>query len=441
MTASHDTPREALSGGAVLLVETDHALPLVSIVVALRTGSAFDPADKEGLARLAGRMLRRGCTGMSATDIEDAIERLGGELTIDLSASSLAFHVQVIGRNLDALVDLLARVLSTPTFDEGEYAKLQRETIADVVESRDHDRSLAQHFFRRAVFGAHPYARASLGTAAGLARVTVDDTRAFYRRHFTRGNAVIGFSGDVTRERARALGERLAAALHEGALVEDVAGEPVATPGRRLVLVDKPERTQTQIILGGLGTWPHDADHVALGVSNAVFGGTFTSRLMKAVRSERGWSYGAYARLAIDRRRQSFTVWTFPAATDVAPCIGLELELLEAWIDGGVTLEELAFIKQYLIRSQAFEIDTASKRLHQAVDVEVLSLPADYHSGYARHVEAVSLEDANAAVRRRVAKDDMVVTVVGTADEIRAAVEKAIPRLAETRVVPFDSED
>ena len=56
----HETARAELEGGAVLFVEESHVLPLVSIVVAFRSGSAFDPIGKEGVARITGRMLRRG---------------------------------------------------------------------------------------------------------------------------------------------------------------------------------------------------------------------------------------------------------------------------------------------------------------------------------------------------------------------------------------------
>jgi zinc protease len=439
-TAVHETPRFDLAGGGTLLVESHHALPLVSIVIALRTGSAFDPPGKEGVARIAGRMLRRGCAGLKATEIEDAIDRLGGELSVDLSASSLAIHAQVIGRNVEPFIDLVARLLSSPTFPADELGRLLRETAAEIVEARDNDRGLATHFFRKALFDGHPYGRSSLGTTTGVATITEADVRAYYTRHFTRANAVVGFAGDVTAEQGRALGERLLRDLPAGVRIDDPVPPPPVKPGRRLVLVDKPERTQTQILIGGLGTSPHDDDHVPLGVSNAIFGGTFTSRLMKAVRSERGWSYGAYARLALDRQRQSFSMWTFPAATDAAPCIGLELELLKAWVDGGVTPAETEFIKQYLIRSQAFEVDTAPKRLHQGIDVEVLTLPKDFHTGFTAKVAKVTAEDANVAAKRRISLADLAVVVVGTAADIRDAVEKAVPDLASTTVTPFDTE-
>jgi zinc protease len=436
----NETVRFEVDGGTAVFVEESHALPIVSIVIALRTGSAFDPPGKDGCARMMGRMLRRGCVGMTTHEIEDAVDRLGGELSIDLSASSLAFHAQVIERNLDAFVELVARILSTPTFEAEQLGRLQRETVAEIIEGRDSDRSLAQGFFRRALYGSHPYGRSALGTVAGIESITVDDVRAFYKRFLTQTNAVIGFSGDITTERARTLSQALMKSLPRGEKIADPVAEPKAEGGRRLVIVDKPERTQTQILIGSLGTWPHDEDHVAIGVANAVFGGTFTSRLMREVRSKRGWSYGAYARLAIDRQRQSFSMWTFPSATDAPGCIGLEIELLEAFIEKGVTPRELAFIKRYLVRSQAFEVDTASKRLHQALDIELLDLPADYHSGYADKVAKITPEEANESVKRRLSKDNLLIVVVGTEAQIGDAVRNAIPGLGASQVLPFDKE-
>ena len=209
--------------------------------------------------------------------------------------------------------------------------------------------------------------------------------------------------------------------------------------GRHLRIVDKPERTQTQIQIGRLGTHPHDADHVPLLVGNAVFGGAFTARLMRAVRSERGWSYGASSRLSIDRVREAWNMWTFPASTDAAPCIALQLELMKTWVDAGITAEELAFAKSFLIKSHAFAIDTADKRLEQAMEVWLYDLPSNYFSDYLQHVEAVTAEQVNQALGTRLSTDDLVLSVVATESEIGAAL-KALPGLASSEVVAFDAD-
>ena len=192
--------------------------------------------------------------------------------------------------------------------------------------------------------------------------------------------------------------------------------------------------------MGEIGSHPRDPDHIALHVATTIFGGTFTSRMMRAIRSERGWSYGAYARLPYDRQRDAFSMWTFPAAKEAAPCIALELELMTAWRERGITAKELAFAKRYLVRSHAFDVDTPQKRVHQKLDVDLFDLPADYHAKYMRHVDDVTLEEANEAVRRRVSADDLVVAVVGTHGEIGEGVASAIPGLTKVEVVAYDAE-
>jgi zinc protease len=430
-----------LSGGGTLHVAESHDVPLVSITVAFRSGSALDPAGKEGASKLAFRMLRRGSRTHSSKAIEDELDRLGAELSTEVSVSSSAIHGQVIERNLGAFVDLLASLMSEPVFPDVELERLRRETFAELVEARDSDRTLAHIAFRRGVFEGHPYARTTTGTKKTLGALTKDDVVAAYRRHFVQGNIALGFSGDVGAERAARLAERLVGGLPAEPRVPDAVGEPSRVPGRRLVFVDKPERTQTQILIGGLGTSPHDPDHLALSVANAVFGGSFTSRLMREVRSKRGWSYGASARLSVDKQRQAFSMWTFPAATDAAACIALELDLLDAYVTKGVVEKEVGFIKKFLGRSYAFDIDTAAKRLHQALDVDVIDLPSDYYSRYLERLAAVTTEDANQAVKARISLDDLLVVVVGTASELEEKVRASIPRLTSHEVVPFDREE
>lgn len=431
--------RVAPRDGAVL-VETSHALPIVSIVVAFRSGAAHDPVGREGLARITARMLRRGAEGYSANEIEETIDALGGEFGADVATSATTVHFEVIKRSLDRFIELGTTLLARPTFSPPELARLLREAEAELIEARDSDRSLCSRAFRRTLFAGHPYGRRIAGTIPTLREITRDDVAAFYARHYTRRNAIVAISGDIEPGEAHRVAERLLSGLAEGEAIPDPVTEPNARPGRCLVFVDKPERTQTQMVIGGLGTDAHDPDHMALLVANTIFGGTFSSRLMQEVRAKRGWSYGASSRAGFDRHRDAFTMWTAPAAQDAAACLSLELGLLEALRRDGITADELTFVKRYLVRSHAFEIDTARKRVHQRLEEILYDLPDGYHETYLKRVEEVTLAEANAAVRRRISEDDLVIGVVGTHEEIGEAVAAAIPRLAEVKVEPYDLE-
>ena len=434
------TERRELPGGATLYALESHAVPLVSITIATRTGCALDPAGRDGLLRIALRMLRRGADGLSSADIEDTIDRLGAELAIDVGSSVTTLYGQVISRNVDAFVSLLCRLLSSPTIDEAELARLLRETRAEILEARDNDRSLAERAFRRAVFAGHSYGRSSRGTQSTLEGISRHEVAQSLATHFVRGNLVLAVAGDVSVERAARLAERIVMSVPDGQSAPDVTPEPAPVQGRRLVFVDKPDRSQTQIVIGGLGTSPHDADHSALLVGNAVFGGTFTARLMKEVRSKRGWSYGASSRLNVDRARHSFSMWTFPGATDAAPCVALELDLLEKWTQGGITAREHAFVSKYLVRSFAFDIDTASKRVHQLLDEDALGLAPGYYGDYTARVLSTKLEEINAAIQTRISPRDLTIAVVGTASTSFNAVRDACGELASATTVAFDAD-
>jgi zinc protease len=133
-------------------------------------------------------------------------------------------------------------------------------------------------------------------------------------------------------------------------------------------------------------------------------------------------------------------MWTFPKAEDAAPCVALELELLHALREQGVTKKELSWAKRYLTRSHAFAVDTPSKRVGLSLDARLYDLPPNYYEEYLERVAAVSLEHVNQALLSRLPDKDLLIVVVGTAADIRTPLEAAIPDLTEVEVVKFDTE-
>ncbi|RYZ03900.1 MAG: insulinase family protein [Myxococcales bacterium] len=431
---------QATGKGPDVLVETSRALPLVSFSIALKTGSLLDPQGLSGATRMLTRWMRRTAGGRDSHVIDAEIDALGGAFGADVSPSTLTFQGTVITRSLDGLIRITGDVLARPGFAEAELERLRRETFAELTESLDDDRGLSRRWFRQKVFGQHPYARSVTGTASTVGRIQQADLKALYARIVRPENLIFAFSGDIDRARAEELAAQLCAQLPSGPAPTEDCPDPTVIAGRRLTFVDKPDRTQTQILIGGLGTHAHDDDHLALHVANTVFGGTFTARMTQEVRAKRGWSYGAYSSLPIDRRRQAFSMWTFPKAEDAAPCIKLQLEMLHDLREKGVTKKELSWAKKYLVRSHAFALDTASKRVGLLLDSALYDLPPGYYEEYIERIKAVTLEQANAAVRKRLSEDDLLVTVVGTAGQIIEPVKAAIPNLASSEVVPFDAE-
>ncbi|HRI72756.1 MAG TPA: insulinase family protein, partial [Polyangium sp.] len=94
----------------------------------------------------------------------------------------------------------------------------------------------------------------------------------------------------------------------------------------------------------------------------------------------------------------------------------------------------------YLLRSHAFDVDTARKRAHRKLDAALFDLPEGYYERQNEHIEAVTLEAANAAVRERLSEENLVIAVVGTHAEQGKSITDAISGLVSVDVAPFDLE-
>jgi zinc protease len=422
-----------------LLLEEDRSLPLVQFSLVSEDGSVLDPEGKEGLMRLTTRLMRRSAGGLDANEVDERLDRMGGSLGVDVSTSAIGFSGAVLGRSLDTFVDLVGAALREPALPEAELERLKRETLAEIVEALDDDRRLARTWFRRTLFAGHAYGRGSTGTRDSILGLGPADVRWAYDRLYHESPLCLALSGDVGASEVERIALRVAPA-DSGKLERTARPEaPKPLSGPKLLIVDKPERTQTQILIGTLGTHASDADHTALIVANTVFGGAFSSRLMQQVRAERGWSYGAYSSLPIERARQAFSMWTFPKASEAAACLELELSMLSSWVDSGITKEELEWAKHYLVRSHVFSSDTAAKRLGLRQDELLLDLPEGYHAEFTERVASVTLAQANAAVRARISPENVLVVVLGTAPDIRQGLTLVMPKGTEVDIVAWDA--
>ncbi len=423
-----------------VLVETSRAVPLVTLSVTFTQGSVLDPEGLLGLTRLTGRLMRRTGGGLSADQIDTRIDTLGASLGVDVTHSAISFQGTCISRSIEGYVDVVKDVVAKASLSEHEFNKLKSESQAELLSMLDSDQSVARHWFRREMFADHPYGRPTGGTLVSVPKLQHGAAVEHAKRTIRRGNLLFAFAGDINPEQAQRFAADIAAVVPSGASPEVEIDEPRFVSGRQLVVVDKPDRTQTQILIGTRGSHPKDADHTALHVANTVFGGTFTSRLMHEVRSKRGWSYGASSHLAYDRRRQPLSILTFPKAEDAAPCIELQIQLLEQWCEAGITQTELDWAKNYLIRSHAFSVDTASKRVSQKLDEVLYDLPKGYHEEYLANVQAVTLEQANQAVAERISPKDLLIVVVCTEKLVGAQLQAIVPNLEHYKVIPFNGE-
>jgi zinc protease len=423
--------------GSVVLTERSRALPVVGVGVSLRKGTLHDPEDKAGITVLTARALRMGPKGLSSRALEDRLDGIGGQLGISASQSYVHVGGVVVAKNVEPFVKLIADVLLRPGLRPADVRQVKHEMLTDLEALTDDDRTLCFRHFRRLAFGDHRHGRPRGGSRASVAKLGLADVSAQHRRMLDANDMVLGVWGDFEPTALRTLLDRRFGRVPTRAGAALALPEPLLARGRRVLIVDKPERTQCQIAIGTFGTSAHDRDHVALVVANTAFGGLFSSRLNDEVRVRRGLSYGASSSFTLSRGRDLWAMHTAPAAKDALRCIELQLSLYERWVERGLSATELAAAKRYLHKSHAFEIDTSAKRLDQRLDIELLDFPKNHHSGFLKKLATVTRQEVADALQRRLSTRDLVLTVVGVASELAPKLER-LPGVSSVEVVPFD---
>jgi zinc protease len=415
--------------GPVVIVEPSPDTPLVWFDIAIRGGASADPVGIEGLHRHAALLARRGAGARDRAALDETLDSLGAALDIAVSRDSVTLSGLALSRHLDAVIGLCADVLADPLWAEDEHARLLRETPQVLDEIRDDDSALATRWFDWLCCPSHPYGRTSLGTEASLLRIERQAAIDLWKKEVVANNLVIGLAGDIDEATAAKVVQRLTERLPRGrrptTIVEDTGLETESRNGRRLILVDKPDRTQAQIRVGHLALRYGHPDTPAIGIAEAALGGMFSSRLMQEIRVKRGWSYGAGCALRRSRLPHWFEIWTAAGIDVSGPCVQLTLELFADYAAKGPTDDEVDFARSYLVGAMPFHVATARQRMQLAVRDAVFELPAGYTANLPQAVSQLSADDVRAACVRHFRPEDTVTVAVTTAEQAQDALSGA----------------
>jgi zinc protease len=435
--------RGAGPGGSLLIVESNRTIPLVHFIVASRSGSAVDPRHREGLTNLAAEMARRGAGGKTREELDAALDALGATLDVQTQSDETRIEGDVLARNLDAYLALVADVLLRPTFAPAELARTKKEIVAQIEELRTDDRALCGRFFARNVYGDHPYGHPPEGLPAAIETATAPEVAAHFKRHFVGRNLIFAVGGDVDPTDFAARLERAFKGMRDVAAPPPDALElrpPVAPKGWRIQLVDKPDRQQTQLMFGHPALRATDPDYLPLMVGLAAFGGHgMNATLMNEVRTKRGLAYGAYMTLAERRGVGAAAGWVFSGTDKTVPTLKLVLKLYVALMEWGVTTDQVAFFRNFLIGSYASEMDSPAQRLDARVAAEIAGLPADWVDTLPARFAAVKPAAVNAALKRHVHARDLAITMVASAPVMKKLLLSSKIKEGDIDVVPWSS--
>lgn len=306
---TYDVRTLDLPSGMRVIIETQPAQPIATVVAMVGAGAAEDPPDKAGLAHfvehLSYRSKHDGKTRLSNQLAFAGTGEWNGETALDTTT----FYDEGPAEALESLLAIEGQRLAHPVawVDDASF-DVERAVVINELTTRD-ERGQVPPLLRE-LFGAlfpagHPYARGTGGTPASMASITRDDVDAFVARYYRPQNITLVVSSPLRAVEVGTMLDRVFPqtflATTSAAPSHDSAGEPPRLPDGDVIRhlqapVEHPvvlvgwtlppsgslPRTTSDFLDGFLGTGPFWAEG-AKSVNTKVIRGDLASVLLVAV--------------------------------------------------------------------------------------------------------------------------------------------------------------
>jgi zinc protease len=417
-----------LPNGALVILAQKRDVPLIAIHALLRGGSIGDPASKEGVASLTANLLRKGAGGRNAQQIAALVDGLGASLYSGAGPEVSYVAAEFMSRDQAVMLDLLADILRRPTFPQDEFEKLRSQSIDEITSDKDDPTNVIGDYAFAFFYGTHPYARPVDGDEETLKRLTREDVQACYKASYGGDRLILSIVGDFDVAKMEALVRARFADWGKVSAPAPTVPAPTRVKGRRVLLVDKPDVTQSYFWIGNLGVARLDPDRVPLDVANTAYGGRYTSILNTALRIKGGLTYGARWQAPRFAQPGPVAIYSYTKTETTVKAVDAALTTLASVRRAGIDSVTLASSKTYIEGQFPPRLETEDQIAGTFADLAFYGLDRKDVEDYTSRVAAVGGEDVRRVIQRVYPPgEDLVFVFVGNAAAIRAGIKKFGP--------------
>lgn len=431
--------RAQLKNGLRIVLAERHTIPVVNFELQVNAGYASDFFARPGTAKLAMNMLDEGTKSRTSLEIDEALARLGAELSAGSNLDISSVELSALKANLDPSLDLFADVILNPAFPEADFERLKKQQLDAIQREQSEPFSMGLRVLPRLLYGeAHPYNTpfTGSGTEASVGELSRAEAQKFYRTWFKPNNATLIVVGDTTLAEIKPKLERFFANWERGDVPEKKIEQ--AKEGRTaLYLIDRPGSIQSVILAGQLAPPKANPHEIAIETMNHILGGTFTSRINMNLREDKHWSYGAHSSVVSARGPRPFIVMA-PVQTDKTKESVIEVEKELRGITGKepITKDELSKAQVSRTLRLPGSWETMSRVGGAIAELIRFGLPDDYYETYAEKVMALELSEVSQAAGLVVDPDQLIWVVVGD----RSKIEPGLRELDFAEIRLLDAE-
>jgi zinc protease len=412
-----EVQREVLDNGIILYMMQDHRLPLINVSVMIHCGDVYSPLDRMAVPEITGDVMRAGgTTHIDADSLNALLEMIGGRLETAVNYESGDASLDILSKDTELGISLLADVLRNPAFPEDKIELVKSQMKTNIKRRNDSPGGIVSREFNHIIYGDHPEGR--ILEWAYVEPVTRQDLINYHDKYFAPNNIMMGITGDFDPVEIKNLLNKYFGDWQKKDVDLPSIPAVVDTPKPGVYMIYK-DVNQASIRFGELGIDRDNPDRFAVSVMNYILGGgSFTSRMTSKVRSDEGLSYSVGTRYETDTR--DLGVWYAFCQTKLSTtykAMRLMLDEVERIRQGLVTDEELKSAKDSYINRYVFNFTTPDRIVDRLMELEFEGRPSNELQTYIENVRKVTKEDVLRVAQKYLIPENITYVVVGNPEK------------------------
>tara|TARA_A200000113_G_scaffold74241_1_gene65101 strand:+ start:1105 stop:3930 length:2826 start_codon:yes stop_codon:yes gene_type:complete len=404
-----------LSNGTKLYGIENSELPLVQFYLRIDGGQLLDKEGKKGTASLVANLMNEGTKTKTPAELEEAVDLLGSSISISAGLESISISGNSLSRNLEKTLNLVNEILTEPRWDNEAFEIAKTRRLASIQQVKGNPQSLAFNALNKRLYGDnHPSATPLGGTAASVESITISDLKNYFNANISPQVAHFHIVGDINEKEAINVLSNFNKKWN-GDSVEIPTIAMVDAPSKPVVyFIDIPDAKQSAITVGTLTIPGTDPLLYPLDVTNNRLGGGMEARLMRTLRLEKGYTYGAGSFLRPNKFQTPFYAYS-----QVRTNVTLEsLEIFRDLITNYASTyfqDDLDVTRNKLIKSNALRFETLGSLINMLDKISKYNLPVNYIANQQDLLTGMTVEDVQQLANDYLNGENMIYVVAGDA--------------------------
>jgi zinc protease len=301
-----------LDNGLKFYLAQDKSLPIFEIRGYIDGGRINENKDNAGITTLMIEIMLLATENYSESEFSLFKEINALSLNLGTASDSISISGNSLNTESSELISLLAEVLQRPKFEGNHFERTVKESQQFYRQQFYNDSALLNMHFFKNIYGEHPYGyNYNYNLILDfLSQVDSTEIKEFYQKTINPEDIVIAISGDFEFEKIKK--ELRNSFLNWKNNKEDLSKNYVnINPElhQKIIVVNKADATQANMRMGYNFYSSKFPKRIPFMMGNRIFGsGSFNSRLMENLRSDKGYVYGINAQTSYNELGGSYFI-------------------------------------------------------------------------------------------------------------------------------------